>query len=255
MTTPVLYHIEVSHYNEKVRWALDYKGVPHKRKAPMPMAHMAWALAMTRGQSKTFPILRLNGETVHDSTRIIERLERDYPQPPLYPQDPDDCRRALELEEFFDEELAPHLRRAAFALATRDAETFAWIAAPHAGKLVHAGFKGTAALAGPMTRMRYGINDESAAEGRKKTTAAFERLESEVGPSGYLVGDTFTVADLTAAALFFPLVRPAEAAQHLTPGELPEAMREMRAEYEARPGFQWVQEMYRRHRGTSSAIS
>ena len=40
MTTPVLYHIEVSHYNEKARWALDYKGVPHRRKAPMPIAHM-----------------------------------------------------------------------------------------------------------------------------------------------------------------------------------------------------------------------
>jgi glutathione S-transferase len=88
VTTPVLYHIEVSHYNEKARWALDYKGVPHKRKAPMPMAHMAWAVAMTRGQSKTFPILRLNGDTVHDSTKIIERLERDYPEPPLYPSDP-----------------------------------------------------------------------------------------------------------------------------------------------------------------------
>lgn len=25
MATPVLYHIEVSHYNEKARWALDYK--------------------------------------------------------------------------------------------------------------------------------------------------------------------------------------------------------------------------------------
>jgi hypothetical protein len=24
------------HYNEKVRWALDYKRVPHRRVAPMP---------------------------------------------------------------------------------------------------------------------------------------------------------------------------------------------------------------------------
>ena len=144
VTTPVLYHIEVSHYNEKARWALDYKGVPHKRKAPMPMAHMAWALALTRGRGKTFPILRLNGDTIDDSTKIIERLERDYPQPPLYPDDPDDRRRALELEEFFDEELAPHIRRAAFAVVTRDPEAFAWIAAPRAGKLMHAGFKGTA---------------------------------------------------------------------------------------------------------------
>jgi glutathione S-transferase len=256
VTEPVLYHIEVSHYNEKARWALDYKGVPHRRKAPMPMAHLVWALVMTRGQSKTFPILKLNGDTIHDSTQIIERLEREYPEPPLYPSDPGERRRALELEEFFDEELAPHIRRAAFALATRDPETFAWIAAPHAGKVMHAGFKGATAVAGPVTRMRYGINDESAAVGKEKTTAAFERLESEIGPGGYLVGDRFTVADLTAAALFFPLVRPPEASQHLTPGEgLPQSMIDMRAEYVGRPGFEWVREMYRRHRGTSAAVA
>ena len=254
MATPVLYHIEVSHYNEKARWALDYKGVPHRRKAPMPMAHMAWALAMTRGRGKTFPILRMNGDTIDDSTRIIERLERDYPEPPLYPDDPDDRRRALELEEFFDEELAPHIRRAAFAVVTRDPESFAWIAAPRAGKLVHAGFKGTAAIAGPLTRRRYGINDETAARGREKTAAAFTRLESEIGPSGYLVGDGFTVADLTAAALFFPLVRPPES-DHLTPGELPEELQRFQAEYSSRPGFGWVREMYRRHRGKSAAIA
>ena len=254
MATPVLYHIDVSHYNEKARWALDYKGVPHRRKAPMPMAHLVRALAMTRGQGKTFPILRMNGDTIHDSTRIIERLEHDYPEPPLYPADPTDRRRALELEEFFDEELGPHLRRAVFALATRDADTFAWLVAPRAGKLLHAGFKSTAALAGPVTRLRYGINDETAAAGREKTTAAFDRLEAEVRPSGYLVGDGFTVADLTAAALFFPLVRPPES-DHLTPGELPEWYQQVRAEYDGRPGWVWVREMYRRHRGTSAAVA
>ena len=254
MATTVLYHIEVSHYNEKARWALDYKGVPHRRKAPMPMAHMAWALAMTRGQSKTFPILRMNGETIADSTRIIERLERDYPHPPLYPEDPDDRRRALELEEFFDEELAPHIRRAAFAEITRDADAFAWIAAPRAGKLLHAGFKSTAALAGPMTRMRYGINADTAAEGRAKTVAAMERLEAEIGPSGYLAGDVFSVADLTAASLFFPLVRPPES-DHIAPGPVPAALEEFRNEQVGRPAFEWVLDMYRRHRGARAPVA
>ena len=254
MATPVLYHIEVSHYNEKARWALDYKGVPHRRKAPMPMAHMAWAMTMTRGKGKTFPILRMNGDTIDDSTRIIERLERDYPAPPLYPSEPDDRRRALGLEEFFDEELAPHIRRAAFAVVTRDSDAFAWIAAPRAGKLLHAGVKSSAMLAGPVVRKRYGINDDTAAEGREKTAAAFERLESEIGPSGYLVGDSFTVADLTAAALFFPLVRPPES-DHLPPGEIPEPLQEFRAGFDGRPGWEWVREMYRRHRGTSAEVA
>jgi glutathione S-transferase len=196
----------------------------------------------------------MNGDTISDSTQIIARLEHDYPQPPLYPEDPEDRRRALELEEFFDEELAPHIRRAAFAEITRDADAFAWIAAPRAGKLLHAGFKGSVYVAGPLTRLRYGINDDTALEGRAKTVAALDRLESEIGPSGYLVGDTFTVADLTAASLFFPLVRPPES-DHLTPAPGPERLEEFRAEQEGRPGWEWVREIYRRHRGTSSAIS
>ena len=33
---PVLWHLEISHYNEKVRWALDYKSVAHVRRAVTP---------------------------------------------------------------------------------------------------------------------------------------------------------------------------------------------------------------------------
>ena len=41
---PVLWHIGVSHYSEKVRWALAYKGVAHERRGPVPGAHMLIAL-------------------------------------------------------------------------------------------------------------------------------------------------------------------------------------------------------------------
>jgi glutathione S-transferase len=247
----VLYHIKVSHYNEKARWALDYKGIPHVRKAPYPMMHTVWAFAMTRGA--TFPVLKMNGSTIGDSTRIIEALERSNPDPPLYPADPADRARALELEEFFDEELAPHIRRALFAEVTRDREAFAWLAAPSAGRAVHAGFKGTAAVAGPLVRMRYGINADSTVQGWEKTSAAMDRLESELGEREYLVGDAFTVADLTAASLFFPLVRPDEV-QYQIPEPLPEALVRRREAFASRPGFRWVQEMYRRHRGRSAEV-
>ena len=221
MATPVLYHIEISHYNEKVRWALDYKGIPHVRKAPPPPFHTFWAFAMAR--TATFPVLKMNGTNIPDSTRIIEALERSHPEPALYPAEPAERARALELEEFFDEELAPHIRRALFAEVSRDREAFAWALAPTAGRAVHAAFKSTAALAGPMVRLRYGINGDTADRGWDKTLAAIDRLESELGGRDYLVGDSFTVADLTAAAIFHPLVRPAEA-QYELPEPLPAAL-------------------------------
>ena len=57
-------------------------------------------------------------------------------------------------------------------------------------------------MAGPLLRMRFGINRDSADRGWEKTDAALDRLESELDGRDYLVGDAFTVADLTAAALF-----------------------------------------------------
>ena len=104
---PTLWQIDVSHYSEKARWALAWKGVEHRRRSPVPGAHMAVALWLTRGAHYTFPVLSIDGQRIGDSTAIVAALEERYPEPPLYPTDIADRRRALELEEFFDEELGP----------------------------------------------------------------------------------------------------------------------------------------------------
>ena len=36
MDIPLLWHIPLSHYSEKVRWALDYKGIAHRRRVLGP---------------------------------------------------------------------------------------------------------------------------------------------------------------------------------------------------------------------------
>jgi glutathione S-transferase len=250
---PVLYQIEISHFNEKARWALDYKQVPHRRKAPPPMMHMAWAGWLTRGRQKTFPILILDGKAVGDSTAIIAALEERHPDPPLYPADPAERDRALALEEFFDEELGPQLRRVVFHAVTRDSAAFAEAAAPTGGRAVQLGFRASAPVAAPLLRMRYGINDESTDAGRDKILAALDRVEAELSPSGYLVGDGFSVADLTAAALLFPLVRPPEF-PYPPSRPLPAEFADFAGSLAARPACEWVREMYRRHRGTSAAV-
>jgi glutathione S-transferase len=251
---PVLYHIEISHYSEKVRWALDYKGIPQVRKAPPPMMHLGWAFALTRGM--TFPILRLNGKAIGDSTRIIEALEREYPERPLYPSDPDELRRALELEDFFDEELGPFIRRYLFheALEHLPPGDFIEKALGSSPRAIKAGMKATAPVGKRMLRLRYGINEEDAQAARRKTEEAVDRAGAELQPSGYLVGDRFTVADLTASALLFPLVRPKEAPFMVSP-PLPETFERFRESMSERPGYKYVEDMYRRHRGSSSALA
>src|SRR5438128_10889644 len=103
MAPPVLWQFRFSHYNEKARWALDWKGIRTVPRGLLPGFHVPRVLWMT-GQ-KSVPVLVLDGETIHDSTRIIERLERMRPEPALYPADAAARRRAPAPEDFFDEEL------------------------------------------------------------------------------------------------------------------------------------------------------
>jgi glutathione S-transferase len=249
-TEPLLWHIPISHYNEKVRWALAWKGVVHRRRAPTPGPHMLYALWLTRGASKTFPVLRLDGRAIGDSTEIIAALEERYPQPPLYPAEMEERSRALALEDWFDEELGPHIRLLAWHEVIRDpGDGLDQVAAaylPRRLRRIGPLRAGVARFGSLYTGLRFGVkSDDAAAEARRRVLAAVDRLEAELGEGDYLVGDSFTVADLTAAALLYPLVLPEEGPS--VPG-LPPAFEEFRAPLARRRGLRWVAEMFGRHR-------
>ena len=253
---PLLWQLEVSHYVEKVRWALDYKRVPHIRRSLLPGLHIVKAKRLT-GDTSTTPVLTIDGRSIGDSTRIIAAIEEHWPQPPLYPEDAAQRRHALELEEFFDEHLGPHIRRRVFYHELLPHPEFVVPLFTHGEPiskraLLPAGF--------PMLRVamrrRFQITPQAAANSRAKMVAAMDRLEAELSASGYLVGDAFTVADLTAAALFYPLARPLAFPYAMVAVEdLLGSWRDFLDSLAQRPGGRWIAEMYRRHRGRSAELS
>jgi glutathione S-transferase len=244
---PKLWHIPISHYSEKARWALDYKGVEHERRTPVAGLHPPQVLWLTRGRSYTLPVLELDGRRYGDSTAIIAALEERFPDPPLYPDDPMELRRALDIEDFFDEEVAPYVRRAAFHEARKDErwpDLVFQFAPPH--PLMRS--KRFAALYGrAFTAVRYGAGREDrAAAAKQRVVRGFDRLERELGGRDHLVGDRFTVADLSAAAILNPVVLPPEGPFTLDP--VPEGWQRLRETVADRPGFKWVEETFARHR-------
>jgi len=252
---PVLWQLQISHYVEKVRWTLDHKRVPHVRRTLLPGLHAVKAKRLT-GDTSTAPVLTIDGQSIGDSTRIIAAIEERWPDPPLYPEDAAQRRRALELEQFFDEELGPHIRRAFYHELLPHPElvvplfTHGQPAATRA--VLRAGFS----MLRVCMRRRFQISAQAAANSRAKMVAAIDLLEREISPSGYLVGDAFTVADLAAAALLYGVARPPEFPYAMVADDdLPDSWREFVDSLAQRSGGQWVAEMYRRHRGTSAELT
>jgi glutathione S-transferase len=252
MDEPVLWHLKVSHYNEKARWALDYKGIPHRRRSvDADGSHPKIARGLTGGS--TFPVLELDGEAIGDSTKIIAALEDRQPEPPLYPSDPDDRRRALALEDFFDEELGPYTRLIVVDHTSGNAGLFLSTFAPdmpgHRRLVARAMF--------PVLRRRiksaFGIDERSIENAYAQVRAAGERFQAELQPSGYLVGNAFTVADLTLAALVAP-AGFAPQYPYPQPQRDHHSVEPLRQRLAESGLLEWARGIYARHRGSSAEV-
>jgi glutathione S-transferase len=131
---------------------------------------------------------------------------------------------------------------------TRDPELVAELAAHQMQYLPDAALT----VAKPGLRLFLNLRFSTASPDRaraaeEKVVAALDRLEAELDGGEYLVGGHFTVADLTAAALLYPLVMPPQVAWR--PSRLPRAWSEFLETHEGRSSLKWVAKMYRRHRG------
>lgn len=254
---PTLWQISFSHYSEKVRWVLDRKGISHVRRSPPPGLHIAIALWLSRGGYKTLPILELDGQAIADSTAVIAALEERYPDPSVYPADPELRRRALELEDFFDEQLGPHARLLPFNHLRSEPEMFAELAVRAVPGPLAAAKRPIGAYARVYTGLRWNAADDEAAKAAEAgIVAALDRIETELARGGgeFLVGEELSVADITAASLFGPIVTPPEGP---IPADqpLPASFERFRDEIRDHPGYLWVEETFRKHRGPARAAS
>jgi glutathione S-transferase len=252
VSAPLLWHFPISHYNEKVRWALDWKRVPHRRVALsasyLPRAWWATGRA-------ALPVLHLDGRAIGDSTAILAALEQRHPDPPLYPRDAALRARALALEDWFDEEIGPSVRTFVVSAVmeqqggARTAEVLLTEAHPAVRRL----FAALHPLFRRFYYRRHGMDAAARDAAGRIVRSGFERVARELGAADYLAGGAFSVADLTAAAILAPLVRPAGTLWARL-GDYPDAIETAILELRGMSGFRWVEEMYRRHRGASAQV-
>jgi glutathione S-transferase len=243
-----LYTFQISHFAEKARWALDWKGVEYQERRLLPGPH----LMVTRrlGKVTSVPILMSDGQVVQGSSAIIDFADERWPERPLTSQTASERDREQELERWLDDELGAPVRRVFYFHALGEPDLVRPLftqRGPWWGRLFYR-------AVARRIRAVYKIDADTAEQDRQRVEAVFARVDQLLEGRRYLVGDRFGRADLTLAALAAPLWHPPEHCTRWPPDEAyPARLRAIRAELGRWRARDHVLRMYRQHRARHAA--
>ena len=202
----ILYQFPISHYCEKIRWAMDYKGLDYSLKNLFPGLHLRTTKKMS---AKSYvPILLDDGKQVQNSHVILNYLDEKYPEKSLTPSDPKLLAQALEWEKYCDVEIGVHVRRFGYHYLLAEPKTvipFFTQGGPWWGPLF---FKLFFSKLEPIMRKVMSIDEAGANKSEVRIQQAIDKLYEEYQQREFLVGDSFSRADLAAASLLAPLIMP-----------------------------------------------
>lgn len=246
-----LYHLAISHFSEKARWALDYKTLEYRSRVLTPGYHILTTRRVAG--TRTVPVL-VDHDTdtvLSESTDILHYLDRIRPDPPLFPLDADLATTVVEVEDLIDTGWGSNASAFAYCYLAQSPGDLrrrwnAGLNLPQRGLL----FASMPLLAPALRRIRR-LSPATAPEYRAAAMHVFDELEGRLAANGgeYLVGDAFTAADLTGAALIGPFVGPPGSPwADGDSGQSPPELQTFKDQLTARPLGQWVLRMWDRHR-------
>jgi len=249
MPTLRLLTIPLSHYCEKVRWALERIGLDYHEERHIQGFHYARTYWVSRNPG--VPVLIDGKHVVVDSTEILKHLDRyAAPEIRLYPQDPAARRQVEALEDLFDETLGVESRRWFYFHYLPEGRAALRIA----GQGVPGIERAIAPLAYPLMQ-RYAawllqVNASTVGAGlarSREIVAQTDALLADGRP--YLAGNQFSAADLTLACMMAPFLVPEEYGIRLPrPADLPAAMQPTVREFRATATGQYVLNLFQTQR-------
>ena len=243
---PCLYTFTISPFAEKARWALDYKGIHYHEKRLVPGSHSQIVRRIAPG---TFvPVLRDARRVIQGSSAIIGYADARAPQRQLTPADPAERQHALELERWLDCEFGESVRRIFYFYALNHRSLVASLfnqGGPWWGRLFcRVGYP----VIANRIRQMYAITAENVAVDKDRVTAVYARVDALLAKRRYLVGDRFSRADLTLAALAAPTRWPPQLTRWPPDDLYPAEVTAFRARFANTRTREHVLRMYREHR-------
>lgn len=249
MPDATLITIRLSHYCEKARWALEHAKVSFREDAHAPGFHVR---AVKRaGGRRTTPVLVTPSGVLSDSSDILAYADHEAPpERKLFPTDAQARREVLALEELYDEKLGPHARRYVYFHMLPESALALEMMRSGVPTLERALLPVVFPLLRGVMRRSMKIDAAGARQSKAMVDEVIDGVNARLSDGRrYLVGDRFSAADLTFAALVAPLVAPTgygvelPSRERLTP-EIAEAMTAIRQT----PAGRFALRMYDEHR-------
>ncbi|MGK7922011.1 MAG: glutathione S-transferase [Trichodesmium sp.] len=241
--------IPISHYCEKARWTLDRLKISYIEESHVPIFHR---FATIKYDGKTVPILvtETHGNFV-DSTDILHYLSGIVPEEQkLYPNIPELREEVEKLEELFDKKLGPAVRTWCYFYLIKNRQAMRIGFCKNTPWFEKIGFTLFFPFMSKFLQKRMQITAENAAKSLTEIKRIFELVSQRLSDSrSYLVGDSFSAADLTFAALSAPLLMPPE--HFIKPqliSQLPGEMAEVIQDLQATPAGKYGLRLYREKR-------
>ena len=198
MEAVTLYQFELCPFCHKVKAAMDAKGIPYRKIEVNPFTKKELP-ELPEGTPKKVPVIQYQGETVQDSTAIMQFLdERIDGKLRLTPENSESRDRCNEIEAWVDKDLAQVLPTVIYGTWS-DSTRAAQITAKNSNfglvqnMLVRAG--GSVVMhqiAKRIIAKRGGGEPEAMLEGE------LDRLESWIADDGFVCGDQPTLGDVAA---------------------------------------------------------
>ncbi|MBK1886355.1 glutathione S-transferase family protein [Marinobacter sp. DY40_1A1] len=203
-----LYQFAISHYCEKVRWALDYKNLNYETTNLLPGQHIKTMQKLTKGAGASVPVLVHEGEVIQGSSNILDYLEHTFPDNPITPVDEPAKAQALAWEKRLDDLAGPAVRCYSYHhFLQRPKIVVPLLAAgtPFYNRIL---LSLAFSRVNEVMRKWMKINEKTAEQSRKVLEELLTELAEIYSQQPFLAGDAFSRADLTAASLFAPLFQP-----------------------------------------------